>query len=256
MKSHEYANLFPMMGVAETHSLADSIKDHGLRDKIILLDGKILDGRNRYKACEIAGVEPEFTDYEGDDALDFVVDHNLHRRHLSSSQRAMIASKLAVLKKGEFAGNQHTSHTPDGEHQLSHADRAAAAEQMNVGTSSVDRAKRVHRDGSQELIDAVNDGQITVTAAAEISKLPKDEQRETLDSGPKEVMRKSKEIKDKPKEEKPNAPRIPKWKPNDASRLWLMAKQELNKILSSDESRERVLNEVIEYAKTRIENNK
>lgn len=54
----------------------------------------------------------------------------------------------------------------------------------------------------------------------------------------------------------PKTTRSPKWTPDDADRLWLLAKQDLNKILPTDKSRERVLNEIIAYAQARIESNK
>jgi hypothetical protein len=62
----------------------------------------ILDGRNRYNACKMAGVEPHFEDF-GDvaDPLAAVVSLNLQRRHLDPSQRALIAAKLATMRRGD-----------------------------------------------------------------------------------------------------------------------------------------------------------
>jgi ParB-like chromosome segregation protein Spo0J len=60
MESHEYANLFPLMSDAVTADLVASIKEIGLEHPIVTLDGKILDGRNRYAACLVAGVTPAF----------------------------------------------------------------------------------------------------------------------------------------------------------------------------------------------------
>jgi ParB-like chromosome segregation protein Spo0J len=82
------------------HELAQDIKDRGLLDPIMLYEGQILDGRGRYRACKIVAVQPKFEDYVGDDALSFVVSRNLHRRHLTESQRAMVAARLADLKRG------------------------------------------------------------------------------------------------------------------------------------------------------------
>jgi hypothetical protein len=53
---HELAALFPMISTDELNELAEDIKKHRLLERITLFEGKILDGRNRYKAAKQAGV--------------------------------------------------------------------------------------------------------------------------------------------------------------------------------------------------------
>ena len=84
---HPACTVFPQLSDAELQDLADDIAVNGLRNPIVLWQGKILDGRNRYLACEIAEVEPRFTEFEGDDPIGWVISQNLHRRHLTASQR-------------------------------------------------------------------------------------------------------------------------------------------------------------------------
>jgi hypothetical protein len=149
--------------------LAQDIKERGLVDPITLHEGQILDGRCRYLACQIAGVKPKFKDYVGGDPLGFLVSRNLYRRHLTESQRAMVAGRLADLKRG---ANQHSQGLPIG--------RAAAL--LNVGERSVARAKEVLRDGVPELVTAVEAGQVAISAAADIAGMPESEQREMVAS--------------------------------------------------------------------------
>jgi ParB-like chromosome segregation protein Spo0J len=112
---HPAADVFPMLDDAALRELADDIRENGLRDSITriwvdagagngTLKPQILDGRNRFRACEIANVLPQFVDYEGADPVAFVVSKNLRRRHLSPSQKAMAAADLAQLANGT---NQH-----------------------------------------------------------------------------------------------------------------------------------------------------
>lgn len=98
-EAHPVADLFPMLAADELADLAASIKEHGL-DQPIMLDasGRILDGRNRLAACEMAGVEPRFETYEADDADDYALRSGNTRRHLSTGARAMIAAQAARLK--------------------------------------------------------------------------------------------------------------------------------------------------------------
>ena len=87
---HPYADKFPMLPESELEELAESIKQNGQRQPIVLTeDGLILDGRNRAKACEMVNVEPEVTVYDGDDLAEYVIDSNTSRRHMSTGARAM-----------------------------------------------------------------------------------------------------------------------------------------------------------------------
>ncbi len=183
LKSHPIADVFPMLDDADTKMLADDIAANGIRHPIVLFEGSILDGRNRYKAAKLAGYEtkPEdFTDFTGDwdAAVAFVTSENLARRHLTSSQRAMAAAKLATLKRGD---NQHTVEGEDARIQAS--TQKAVAKQLGVGRFSVQAARRVREKGVPALATAVEKGKIAVSAAAELTKLPKAEQEEVVAAG-------------------------------------------------------------------------
>jgi N6-adenosine-specific RNA methylase IME4 len=185
---HPLADLFPLMEGAEFDELVADIKVNGLREHIVFTvpDEMILDGRNRYRACLKAGVVPTFVPYRGDDPVAFVISANLRRRHLSESQRAMIAAKLATLKRGD---NQHS---PIGE-----TSQARAAELLNVGKRSVERAADVRGHGAPELQRAVERGEVSVSAAADVATLPAVEQTEIVARGEREILLKAKDIRAK-----------------------------------------------------------
>lgn len=50
MDTHSAAEIFPLMSKEELAGLVADIKKHGLREPVVLHDGKILDGRNRLQA--------------------------------------------------------------------------------------------------------------------------------------------------------------------------------------------------------------
>lgn len=104
LESHEYAELFPMIGKQDLESLATDIKQNGLLEKITTLNGKILDGRNRQAACIRAGVEltqDHFIEFTGDDPLKFVISKNISRRHLDKASIAKLAIKIHEYKYAE-----------------------------------------------------------------------------------------------------------------------------------------------------------
>jgi hypothetical protein len=87
---HDIAAIFPLIEGAELQNLAEDIKQHGLLEPVVLYEGKILDGRNRSRACQLAGVKPRYEEFRGtpEEAIARVWSLNFERRHLTSSQRA------------------------------------------------------------------------------------------------------------------------------------------------------------------------
>jgi N6-adenosine-specific RNA methylase IME4 len=176
---HPLANIFPLLEGQAFHDLAEDIKANGLSESILLFEGKILDGRNRYRACMDSGVEPSLSLYDGNDPLAKVISLNLKRRHLDESQRAMVEARIANLPKG---ANQHS---PIGEPSVP---QAKVAELLNVGKRSVERAREVLDEGSVELVQAVERGEASVSLGEKIARLSKDEQRQIVASCDKKLI--------------------------------------------------------------------
>jgi N6-adenosine-specific RNA methylase IME4/ParB-like chromosome segregation protein Spo0J len=186
MQFHELANVFPLIEGDEFAGLVADIGKQGLLEAIVLLDGKILDGRNRYRACLEAGVEPHFEEFDGEDPVAFVVSKNVARRHLDESQRALAAARIATLQNG-----QRKSASPIGEGRS----QAEAAQILNVGKRSVERARDVLDQGEATLVKAVEQGKVSVSAAADVATLPKQEQAEIVAKGEKEILEAAKRIR-------------------------------------------------------------
>jgi ParB-like nuclease domain len=92
---HPIANLFPIMTDEELDDLAADIKANGLIHPIVVgKDGLVIDGRNRDRACEIAGIEPTTVLFEGDDPRAYIIGSNIARRHMSKGQQAMVVAMM------------------------------------------------------------------------------------------------------------------------------------------------------------------
>lgn len=175
MKYHQYANLFPMLNAAELDRLAEDIKENGQQTPIVTYKGEILDGRNRYEACQKIGADPIFEDYEGSDPLKHVISLNLHRRHLNESQRAMVAANIANMNRGGDRKGDQTANL-----QFDTTTRAEAAKLLNVSERTVNSAKKVQEKASPEITAAVQGGEISVSDAASIADLPREKQQDAL----------------------------------------------------------------------------
>lgn len=166
MKHHEYADLFPMLSDEELNVIVEDMRQNGYDASapIVTLKGEILDGRNRYKAAQLAGVVPVFVEYDGDDPLGYVIRHNLKRRHLNESQRAVIAAKLANMTKadaGRRGGLANANLHLLGDDKISQAEAAAL---LNVSPRTVATVKAIER-AAPEMIEKINAGEMTAHEA-------------------------------------------------------------------------------------------
>ncbi len=172
---HPLAEIFPLMSDDEFNRLCEDIRENGQREAIWLHQNKIIDGRNRYNACQALKMEPITREWDGTGSLiSFVVSLNLHRRHLSESQRAMVAAKLANMRQGE------RTDLPSIDGRLSQTE---ASKLLNVSPKSVERARKVITDGVSELTEKVESGAITVSQASQIASLPKGKQLRLIKKG-------------------------------------------------------------------------
>lgn len=195
---HPVASLFPMIGDEELQALADDIKANGQREPIIvayldeaMLDEPVvIDGRNRFAACELAGVEPEFkyvmslNDRELSPQViaDWIISHNLHRRHLTASQKAMVGQGYldylrAEAKKRQVEGGRKGAEVTNSNDRVgtnlsqpapddySSRSVAQAAKIVGVSVGSMKSADYVAKN-DPELAQQVRDRKVTVSAAA------------------------------------------------------------------------------------------
>jgi N6-adenosine-specific RNA methylase IME4 len=207
---HPLANIFPLIEGADFDQMVTDVAANGLHEKIIVHEGMILDGRNRYRAALAAGLfsDDEIDDMGGavfikhfvlflpdrqGDPLAFVISKNLHRRQLNESQRAQVAAKLGRLEHG----GDRSKPSIEG---LSTEKRAAM---LNVGRASVERADAVQDHGAAELQRKVEIGELRISTAALIARLPKEEQVRLLqEAAPQAVKAAAKQINARAREER------------------------------------------------------
>lgn len=118
---HELSSYLPLLEGEEFDDFVDDIRQHGQIEPATLIDGKILDGRNRYRACKILGIELIVREWKpskttGTTPLQYVISENIMRRHLNEAQKAEIGMLLykEVEKQVEEERRKKQSKTKTG----------------------------------------------------------------------------------------------------------------------------------------------
>lgn len=168
-KIHPAAELFPLMQDDEFEALVQSIKSQGLRESVWLtVDGALLDGRNRVRACQAAGVKPEFRQYDGEDPVQFVWDMNVNRRHLTATQTAVAGLKREELRNNASllvatAGRPRKHDNSAPVQQFSKVD-AVIAKSLGVSSRTVAQVARVIEE-APDLVPDMESGKLSAKAA-------------------------------------------------------------------------------------------
>lgn len=215
---HPIAGIFPMMEPDDFNALVEHIKKNGLQEPIVLYEDKILDGRNRYEACDVAGVEPMLMEFESmsDEIraagpVEFVWGRNNARRHLTASVRATCAAaavpffeadaaarKKAGLKQNQPSAqtgangdelSQETGHDAADESQVPTKKKrpgegkatAQAAKKFKVGTRSVEKARKLLKTDPKKF-EAVKAGKLSLNKATKDVSAAERKARELTDA--------------------------------------------------------------------------
>ena len=169
----QIVHVFPEMADEEYEKLMLSIKKEGLLVPIVRKNGKIIDGRARYRVCVELGIKPEFKDIDPNiSSVDHCVGLNLARRHLNDFDKVEVANNIGMLPLGS---NQHTAGAARSQGTL--------AKLLDTSVDTLQRGNKILRNGSEELKKAVRRGDVSVTVGGLMAGLQKEKQDKLLKEG-------------------------------------------------------------------------
>lgn len=161
LKQHPLSAAFPAMQPDEYLALKDSIENIGIQNPITLFEGMVIDGWNRYSAANEVGMPCQTVNLSSDvDPIDYVKSQNLHRRHLTGSQRAA----AVIACSNWYPAHRPVKSVPGTDLTKTDADMAKEA---GVSISTVGHVKAAQKAG---LLEPVRDGALTAKEAAQVAR--------------------------------------------------------------------------------------
>ena len=172
LKCHPLTELFPEMPESEYLDLVNDIGEKGQLNPIVLgPDGRIIDGRHRYRALCDLGIEDQVEveqlpeNISDEELASLVVGYNVRRRHLYPSQCAMAAARIVPHLPGRRADAKR-----------------AAATQMKISDDLVSKAMRILNNAHAAVVAAVDAGAISIRDALSCLNLPIDDQARVINA--------------------------------------------------------------------------
>jgi 16S rRNA G966 N2-methylase RsmD len=109
----EFKNLVPPLQQEEYDLLEKSILEEGCRDALVIWNGFIIDGHNRYRICSKHNIEFDVVEKEFDSrekVKDWIDANQLGRRNLTPDQRQVLIGRRynREKNKNKFKGNQYS----------------------------------------------------------------------------------------------------------------------------------------------------
>jgi hypothetical protein len=186
---HPLSEIFPLMAKHEYDALKADIDKNGLQCPILLYQGKILDGRNRYNACLDTGTEPKFDHYKGRNPEAYVLSVNINRRQLTKAQASLVAARIADKPEGRPGKNSANLYSLE-----------EAADLLRVSRRNVAAAKDFLAKADPALVKLVEEAgsKLSLDAAYLVSDLVVVEQQELASQGVKAVKVKAAELRNPP----------------------------------------------------------
>jgi hypothetical protein len=200
LTEHEYA------------ALERSILTEGCRDALVLWGEVLIDGHNRYAICQRHNIpfktiqNDHFKDIE--DVQLWMIDNHLARRSVSDFQRGMLAlrkkeiisMRIKAQDESDTSGNEETDVAiPVVKPTQSRQEIARVA---GISSNAVLQIEKIQRAAAPELVQAVRDGTISISAAAAVATLPSHEQAAAVAGGRKELQQAAKQVREKIREQK------------------------------------------------------
>ena len=171
---HELSSIFPLMEGEDFDALVEDMREKGQLKKGILFEGKILDGRNRYRVCGILKIPFKTEEYsEKISPRDYIISENLHRRHLTVAQRAEIG--LILLEEEEKRAKERFSKIKEEEAKVRAIEGKKGFQKINdkeKKDSLTQKIDEISKGKSRDIVaPKVKISPVTLTRAKKIKKV-------------------------------------------------------------------------------------
>lgn len=186
---NEFKNLIPPLTSEERQGLEESILKEGCRDALVLWGDILIDGHNRFEICTKHSIPFETVQREFKDrgsVIEWIILNQFGRRNLPVHERARLALRLKPViaekaKEQQYLGvNQYTKSLSQNSVKPSAPidTQKELAKIAGVSHDTIAKVEHIEEEAPAPVVTASRQGQISVNAAYQVTKLEPEEQQE------------------------------------------------------------------------------
>lgn len=194
----------------EYAALERSLLAEGCRDALVVWGDLLIDGHNRYGICQKHGIAFNTVQNETFKSMDdvhlWMIDNHLGRRSVSDFQRGILALRKKEILSARVAQAKEAEPVA-ADAETAQGSSAALAEEPTLTRDVIAKAARVssvtlgqiekiQKTATPELVQAVKTGMVSINAAAAISSLPEEKQKEAVAGGKKELRQAARQVRE------------------------------------------------------------
>lgn len=200
---NEFKNLIPPLTKEEYQQLEENLIKEGCIDALILWNGTIVDGHNRYEICTRRKIHfdtKEMIFNSKEEVKEWIIRHQFGRRNISINQRSLLALRLedvikamAKLRQKLHGGTAPGKNTlsPGTESEIVHTDKELA-KIAKVSEKTIQRTRVILKEGTEEQKERFKSDKAPVKTIYNEIRKPKED---------KPVITKPNKLESKEKEE-------------------------------------------------------
>lgn len=172
----EFQSLIPALSAEEYAQLEENILHDGIRDALIVWDGILLDGHNRYKIAQEHGLTFETQEMNFDsraDAERWVILNQFGRRNLSAYDRSILALRLKPIIAAQAKAQQirtaenRVCQISDKQEIDTKKEIAKAA---GVSHDTIAKVEKIETQATPEIKAAVKSGEMSINQAYQATR--------------------------------------------------------------------------------------
>lgn len=169
----EFHNLIPPISKDEYGQLADNILFGGCRDPIVVWDGIIIDGHNRYEICQKHGIEfktLEKSFNSRDDAKIWIIRNQLGRRNISDYDRVNLTLELKPMIAAKARGRMLSGKADPTQKSAEGETREELATIAGISHDTIHKVEVIEKEAPPEIKEAARSGKISINKAYKETK--------------------------------------------------------------------------------------
>ncbi|MFZ6870537.1 hypothetical protein ACO0LF_00530 [Undibacterium sp. Di27W] len=196
----------------EFAALERSILTEGCRDALVCWGEILIDGHNRYAICQRHNLPYNIVQNDNfsniEDVQLWMIDNHLGRRSVTDFQRGMLALRKKEIVLARMKAQEEQAPSDNAESEVAvpvvkpTQSRQEIARLAGISSNAVVQIEKIQKAAAPELVQAVRDGTISISAAAAIASLPNEDQVAAVAGGRKELQQAARQVREKVREQK------------------------------------------------------